>query len=75
MQKQGIGMIVLVCLLGALVGTVLGRLLVELLPGLAGILTPAADLSLNLEVLSFGLRFNLAAVLGVAGALLVYRKL
>lgn len=69
------GMIFLVCLLGALIGTVLSKLLLLLLPALEGIFKPGVNLDLNLEVIRFQIRFNVGSVLGIAAALLVYRRL
>ena len=70
-----VSVIILVCVLGALAGIVLGRVLVALLPGLAPVFSPAIDLSFDIQVLHAGFRFNLAGVLGVIGALLVWRRL
>ena len=70
-----VSVIILTCFLGALVGIVLGRALVALLPGLAPVFNPGIDLSFDIHVLHAGFRFNLAGVLGVIGALLVWRRL
>ena len=68
------GMVILVCLLGALGGIVIARLLVVLFPGLAVVFEPGLDLGFDLHVLRVGIRFNIAAVLGIIAALLVWRR-
>jgi len=72
--ERRVSMIILVCFLGALGGVVMGRLLVVLLPGLQAVFDPGIDLSFDIHVLKAGIRFNIAAILGIVGALLVWRK-
>lgn len=73
--ERRVGMVILVCVLGALGGVVFGRLLVVLLPGLDVVFRPGIDLGFDIHVLRAGIRFNIAAVLGIVAALLVWRRL
>lgn len=73
--ERRVGMVILVCFLGALGGVVIGRLLVLLLPGLDVVFRPGVELSFDIHVLKAGIRFNIAAVLGVVVALLAWRRL
>jgi len=73
-RENRFGMVVLVCLLGALAGAVFAQLLVMLLPGLEEFFSLGVDLSFNLHVIHGGIRFNVAAVLGIIVALIIWRR-
>ena len=76
-----------ILILGALIGSVIGEVIGALAPGgyVAAIfakgispgITPPAVLDLKVLTLTFGvtMRINLASVLGIALALLIYRRL
>lgn len=76
-----------ILILGALIGSVVGEVIEALIPGgyVAAIfakgigpgITPPAVLDLKVLTLTFGvtMRINLASVLGIALALLIYRRL
>lgn len=78
-DKQRPATILLVCLIGALIGTVLGKLLGLVIPALNPLLNAggalAVNLQLNLEVVNIGMHFNLASVVGVLAALLIFRRI
>ena len=87
-KKMGSAVVLLVILiLGALIGSVIGEVIGALAPGgyVAAIfakginpgITPPAVLDLKVLTLTFGvaMRINLASVLGIALALLIYRRL
>ena len=79
--------LLVILILGALIGSVIGEVIATLAPG--GVLekvfskgvnpgiTPPAVLDLRVITLTFGLtmKINLASLLGIALALLIYRKL
>ena len=79
--------LLVIVILGALIGSVIGEVITTLAPG--GIIekvfskgvnpgiTPPAILDLRVITLTFGLtmKINLASLLGIALALLIYRKL
>ncbi len=84
---DSIVVLLVIVILGALIGSVIGEVIATLAPG--GILekvfskgvnpgiTPPAILDLRVITLTFGLtmKINLASLLGIALALLIYRKL
>ncbi len=87
-NKMGsVAVLIVILILGALIGSVIGEVVGALTHGgyLAAILakginpgiTPPAVLDLKVLTLTLGvtMRINLASVLGIALALLVYRKL
>ena len=87
-KKMDSAVVLLVILiLGALIGSVIGEVIGALAPGgyVAAIfakginpgITPPAVLDLKVLTLTFGvaMRINLASVLGIALALLIYRRL
>ncbi len=89
MAKRDDSVIVLlvILILGALIGTVIGEVIAVMAPGgtvekifSKGInpgLSPPATLDLKILSLSFGftVKINLSSLLGIALALLLYRKL
>ncbi len=84
---DSIVVLLVIVILGALIGSVIGEVIATLAPG--GIIeavfsrgvnpgiTPPAILDLRVITLTFGLtvKINLASLLGIALALLIYRKL
>ena len=77
-DKQRPATILLVCLIGALTGTVFGKLLGLLVPAIDRLLNASGplslNLSLNLHVINIGFHFNLASVGGVFFALILFRR-
>ena len=79
--------LLVIIILGALIGSVIGEVIATLAPGgllekifskgLNPGLTPPAVLDLKVLTLTFGLtmKVNLASLLGIVLALLIYRKL
>ena len=79
--------LLVIVILGALIGSVIGEVIATLAPGgllekifskgLNPGLTPPAVLDLKVLTLTFGLtmKVNLASLLGIVLALLIYRKL
>lgn len=78
-DRQRTGTILLVSLIGALIGTVFGKLLGLLIPALDRLLNAGGPLSVNLQmnlhVVNIGFHFNLASVVGVVAALLLFRRI
>ena len=74
-ERNRVGMLVMLSLIGALIGTVIGRLLEKIIPAFSGILTVGTKLSIDLDVLRFGMDFNIASILGIVITFLIYRKL
>jgi hypothetical protein len=86
-KTDGAVALLVILILGALIGSVIGEVIQALAPGgyVAAIfaegispgITPPAVLDLRVLTLTFGVttRINLASVLGIALALLIYRRL
>jgi len=74
-ERNKFGMLALLSLIGALIGTVLGRLLENLIPAFSGVLKVGTKLSIDLDVLRFGMDFNIASILGIVITFLIYRKI
>jgi len=78
-DKNRTGTILLVSLIGALTGTVFGKLAGLIIPAIDRLLNAGGALSVNLQmnlhVINVGFNFNLASVIGVVVALLIFRKI
>jgi hypothetical protein len=63
-------------LIGAILGSALGTLLVRLAPGLS-ILTSSltGPIGFSFEIISFSLKMNLAAIIGLVFGIIVFRKI
>lgn len=72
MERYSVSWMIFFTLLGALCGTVLGQVVVLLIPASAVILDQGVNLSLDLHAVSLGVRFNVASVLGVTAVLLIF---
>jgi len=76
LEKNSVGIIVLIAFIGALIGTVVSKMIVVLIPATGGFLkATSVDLFLNLEIIRLGIKFNFISVIGVIGALLIFRKI
>ena len=86
-KLDSVVVLLVIVILGALIGSVIGEVIGTLAPGgylekvfSKGVnpgITPPAILDLKVITLTFGLtiKINLASLLGIALALLIYRKL
>lgn len=86
-KMDSVVVLLVIVILGALIGTVIGEVIGTLAPGgylekvfARGVnpgISPPAVLDLKVLTLTFGLtmRVNLASLLGIVLALLIYRKL
>ena len=74
-RENRVGMVLLVCFLGALAGVVFAQLLIAVFPGLEDFFSLGVDLSFSLHIIHAGFRFNVAAVIGIIAALLIWRKM
>ncbi len=86
-KMDSVVVLLVILILGALIGSVIGEVIAALAPGgfletvfSKGInpgLSPPAVLDLRVVTLTFGLtmRINLASLLGIALAVVIYRKL
>ncbi|MCK4907720.1 MAG: hypothetical protein KAR07_07825 [Spirochaetes bacterium] len=75
-EKRNTGLILLISFIGALIGTILSKLLVLIIPALGPIIKSlSVDLSINLNVLRAGMSFDIVSVIGVVVSLLIFRKI
>jgi len=86
-KAESVVVMLAILILGALIGSVIGEVIAALTPdgyvaaifakGISPGITPPAILDLKVLTLTLGvtMRINLASVLGIAIALLVYRRL
>lgn len=86
-KLDSVVVLLVIVILGALIGSVIGEVIGTLAPGgylekvfSKGVnpgITPPATLDLKVITLTFGLtlKINLASLLGIALALVIYRKL
>ncbi|HSV96289.1 MAG TPA: hypothetical protein VLM75_05060 [Spirochaetota bacterium] len=73
--KGNLGFFLAFLLIGGVLGSALGTLVVRLFPALQVINTSlTGPISLNLEIISFGVRLNLSAIAGMIVGLLIFRK-
>jgi len=73
--KGNLGFFLAFLLIGGILGSALGALIARLFPALqiinAGLTGP---LSLNLEIISFGVKLNLSAIAGMIAGVLIFRR-
>jgi len=74
-RENRVGMVILICILGALGGVVFAQLLIAIFPGLEDFFALGVDIGFDLHILHGGIRFNVAAVFGIIVALLIWRRL
>jgi archaellum component FlaG (FlaF/FlaG flagellin family) len=73
--KGNLGFFLAFLLIGGILGSALGTLVVRLVPALQVINTGlTGPISLNLEIISFGVRLNLSAIAGMVVGVLIFRK-
>jgi archaellum component FlaG (FlaF/FlaG flagellin family) len=73
--KGNLGFFLAFLLIGGILGSALGTLVVRLVPALQAINTGlTGPISLNLEIISFGVRLNLSAIAGMVVGVLIFRK-
>ena len=63
-------------IVGAILGSAIGTLLVHLFPGLT-ILTAnlTGAIGFSLEIISFSLKINLASIIGIIAGIILFRKI
>ena len=75
-QSGNTGFFFCFMLIGAILGSALGALIVKIVPSLS-ILTKnlTGPIGLNLEIISFSLKLNLSAIIGLIGGVIIFRKI
>ncbi len=73
--RGNLGFFIMFLLLGGILGSALGTLIVKMVPSLAILHTNlTGPVSVNLEIVSFGIRLNLSAIVGMIAGVLIFRK-
>ncbi len=73
--KGNLGFFLAFLLIGGILGSALGTLVVRLFPALQVInASLTGPISLNLEIVSFGVKLNLSAIAGMIVGVLIFRR-
>ena len=74
-ERQNIGFFITFIIVGAILGSASGRLIANFFPALSvitGNLT--GPIGFNLEIISFSIKLNLSAIIGIIIGIIVFRK-
>lgn len=74
-EKSNIGYLLTFMLVGAILGSALGALVVGFVPSL-GVIQKSltGPIGLNLEIISFSIRINLSSIVGLVLGVVIFRK-
>jgi len=73
--KANLGFFLAFLLIGGILGSALGTLVVRVFPALQVInASLTGPISLNLEIVSFGVKLNLSAIVGMIVGVLIFRR-
>lgn len=74
-DKSNIGYLLIFMLVGAILGSALGALVVGFVPSL-GVIQKSltGPIGFNLEIISFNIRINLSSIVGLLLGVLIFRK-
>jgi hypothetical protein len=74
-ERGNIGFFLAFLVLGGILGSALGALIVKVFPSLSVIkLGLTSSLSFNLEIISFGIRLDLSSIVGLVIGIFVFKK-
>jgi len=74
-ERTNTGYFIAFILLGAVLGSALGNLIVKFVPALKEITTSlTGPIGFNLEIITFSLKLNFASVAGVILGIFIFRK-
>jgi len=75
-ERENIGYFIAFMLIGGILGSALGTLIAKLAPAASIV---KADLTgaigVNLEIVSFSIKLNIAAIVGIVAGIAIFRKL
>lgn len=75
-SRSNTGYFIAFMLLGGVLGSALGTLVVKFFPA-AGFITSnlTGPVGFNLEIISFSLRLNLASIIGIVAGIVLFRRI
>ncbi len=74
--KGNTGFFIAFLLIGAICGSALGTFLVGFAPGLKILTTPlTGSIGINLEIITFSIKLNLASIIGLIAGIIIFRKI
>jgi len=75
-ERAHIGYFIAFMIIGAILGSALGTLLAGMFPSLSVInKNLTGPIGFSLEIISFSIRLNLSAVIGLVAGIIVFRKI
>ena len=74
-ERQNTGFFIIFIIVGAILGSATGRLIANFFPAVSIIVKNlTGPIGFNLEIISFSLKLNLSAIIGIIIATFVFRK-
>ena len=74
-ERTNTGYFIAFIILGAVLGSALGNLIVKFIPALKEITTSlTGPIGFNLEIITFSIRLNFASIAGLILGILIFRK-
>jgi hypothetical protein len=75
-EKGNIGYFLAFVLIGAILGSAIGTLLVNVIPALS-ILNRnlTGPIGFNLEIISFQIKLNLSSIIGIVSGIIIFKKI
>lgn len=74
-EKMNMGYFVLFLIIGAILGSALGTFLARLFPAISIInKSLTGPIGFNLEIISFSMKLNLSAIIGLLFGIFIFRK-
>ena len=75
-ERSNTGYFIAFIILGAVLGSALGNLIVKFIPALKEITTSlTGPIGFNLEIITFSIRLNFASIAGLILGILIFRKI
>ena len=75
-ERGNTGFFIAFILIGAILGSAIGTLLAKLFPSMAFIKNSlTGPIGLKLEIISFSIKLNLSAIVGLIAGILIFRKI
>ncbi|MDY6934566.1 MAG: hypothetical protein SVZ03_10140 [Spirochaetota bacterium] len=73
--KGNLGFFIVFLIIGGILGSAMGTLLAKLFPTLSIVKSNlTAPIGFNLEIISFSIRLNLAAIIGMIVGIFIYQR-